>query len=145
MYESAHFISSRTRSAFDGFPMPSSYPDYPSQRLILDYIRAFTDEFELRPHIEFGVEVTRAIPDDAGWDVEVGESAPRRYRGVISAVGHNWDPILPAYPGTFSGETYHSVEYRSPTEFDGKRVLIVGGGNSACDIACDAATRASPR
>jgi cation diffusion facilitator CzcD-associated flavoprotein CzcO len=62
---------------------------------------------------------------------------------VIAAVGHNWDPIVPEYPGTFSGEAYHSVRYRFPREFDGKRVLIVGGGNSACDIACDAATRAT--
>lgn len=144
MYESAHFISSKTRSAFDGFPMPSSYPDYPSQRLILDYIRAFADEFELRPHIELGVEVARATPTaDAGWDVELGNSEGRRYRGVIAAVGHNWDPIIPTYPGSFSGEAYHSVQYRSPSEFDRRRVLIVGGGNSACDIACDAATHAS--
>lgn len=143
MYETAHFISSKTQSAFDGFPMPSSYPDYPSQPLILDYIRAFADEFELRPRIQTGVEVIRAIPDDAGWTVQLGSGERRRYRGVISAVGHNWDPIVPAYPGSFSGEAYHSVCYRSPSEFDHKRVLIVGGGNSACDIACDAATRAS--
>ncbi|HEU5183733.1 MAG TPA: NAD(P)-binding domain-containing protein [Gemmatimonadaceae bacterium] len=143
MYESAHFISSKTCSAFDGFPMPASYPDYPSQPLILDYIRAFADAFQLRPHIEHGVEVVRATPvGDSGWDVELGTGETRSYRGVIAAVGHNWDPILPTYPGRFDGEAYHSVKYRSPTEFEGKRVLIVGGGNSGCDIACDAATRA---
>jgi hypothetical protein len=141
MYESAHFISSKTQSAFDGFPMPATYPDYPSQWLILDYIRAFADRFDLGPHIELGVQVARATPAAGRWDVELGNGR-RRYRGVIAAVGHNWDPILPTYPGTFSGEVYHSVRYRSPTEFEGKRVLIVGGGNSACDIACDAATRA---
>jgi hypothetical protein len=144
MYESAHFISSKTRSAFDGFPMPSSYPDYPSHRLILDYIRAFADEFDLRRHIALGVEVARATPAaDAEWDVELGNGERRHYRGVIAAVGHNWDPIIPAYPGRFSGEAYHSVQYRSPSELDGRRVLIVGGGNSACDLACDAATRGS--
>jgi hypothetical protein len=144
IYETAHFISSKTQSAFDGFPMPPSYPDYPSRRLILDYIRRFANEFELGPHIELGVDVARATPaDDEGWDVELSSGDRRRYRGVIAAVGHNWDPIIPTYPGGFSGEAYHSVRYRSPTELDGKRVLIVGGGNSACDIACDAATRAS--
>ena len=143
MYETAHFISSKTQSAFDGFPMPPSYPDYPSQPLILDYIRAFADEFELRPRIQLGVEVARAtLAEDAGWSVELGSGEHRRYRGVISAVGHNWDPIIPTYAGSFSGEAYHSVRYRRPSEFGGKRVLIVGGGNSACDIACDAATRA---
>jgi hypothetical protein len=143
MYESAHFISSKTQSAFDGFPMPASYPDYPSQQLILEYIRAFADEFELRPHIQFGTLVTRATPTDDMWEVEFESSARRAYRGVMVAVGHNWDPLVPSYPGRFSGEAYHSVRYRSPRELDGKRVLIVGGGNSACDIACDAATRAS--
>ena len=143
MYESAHFISSKTLSAFDDFPMPAAYPDYPSQPLILDYIRAFADRFDLRPHIEFGTGVRRATPDtDGSWEVELGNGDRRRYRGVIAAVGHNWEPIIPTYPGSFAGDAYHSVRYRSPSEFDGKRVLIVGGGNSACDIACDAATRA---
>jgi cation diffusion facilitator CzcD-associated flavoprotein CzcO len=143
MYESAHFISSKTMSAFDGFPMPASYPDYPSQRLILEYIRAFAEEFELRPRIQFATLVTRATPIDDAWEVEFEGSERRAYRGVVVAVGHNWDPLVPSYPGNFSGEAYHSVRYRSPTELEGKRVLIVGGGNSACDIACDAATRAS--
>ena len=144
MYESAHFISSKTLSAFDAFPMPAAYPDYPSRSLILEYIRAFADRFDLRSHIEFGVDVRKATPDgDGTWSVALGDGDRRHYRGVIAAVGHNWDPIIPAYPGSFSGDAYHSVRYRSPSEFDGKRVLIVGGGNSACDIACDAATRAS--
>ena len=143
MYETAHFISSKTQSAFDGFPMPESYPDYPPQRLILEYIRAFADAHDLRRHIELSSEVSEASPVlGGGWEVKVGGER-RRYRGVVAAVGHNWDPIMPAYPGRFSGSVYHSVEYRSPTEFEGKRVLIVGGGNSGCDIACDAATRAS--
>ena len=144
MYESAHFISSKTLSAFDGFPMPTEYPDYPSRALILDYIRAFADHFGLRSHIELGVDVRTAIPrDDGTWSVELANGDRRHYRGVIAAVGHNWDPIVPEYPGIFAGDAYHSVRYRSPSEFDGKRVLIVGGGNSACDIACDAATRAT--
>ncbi|MGQ0715515.1 MAG: flavin-containing monooxygenase [Gemmatimonadaceae bacterium] len=143
MYETAHFISSKTQSGFDGFPMPASYPDYPSQRLVLDYIRSFADAHDLRRHIEFQAEVTAAAPSPAGgWDATVGGQR-RHYRGVIAAVGHNWDPIVPTYAGRFHGDAYHSVRYRSPTEFEGKRVLIVGGGNSACDIACDAATRAS--
>lgn len=143
MYETAHFISSKTLSGFDGFPMPAAYPDYPARPLVLSYIRAFADEYDLRRHVEPGVEITSGtLSTDGTWDVELRGGHRRRYRGVIAAVGHNWDPILPEYPGTFSGEAYHSVRYRSPSEFDDKRVLIVGGGNSACDIACDAATRA---
>ena len=143
MYESAHFISSKTLSGFEGFPMPAEYPDYPARALVLEYIRAFADTHDLRSHIDFDTVVTRAAPaDDGRWNIELGNGERRRYRGVIAAVGHNWDPIIPQYAGRFSGESYHSVRYRAPVEFEDKRVLIVGGGNSACDIACDAATRA---
>lgn len=58
------------------------------------------------------------------------------------AVGNQWRPNLPDVPGTFSGEVLHSRAYRDPTLFDGRRVLVVGAGNSGCDIACDAAAHA---
>jgi cation diffusion facilitator CzcD-associated flavoprotein CzcO len=146
MYESAHFISSRTQSAFDDFPMPESYPDYPGWRQIRDYIRSFAEHSGLGDSIEFGVDVRRVAPAPDGsdsWDVTLGSGETRRYRGVVCATGHNWDPVVPSYPGKFDGESYHSFEYRSMAEFAGKRVLVVGGGNSGCDIACDAAASAS--
>lgn len=143
MYETAHFISSRTLSGFDGYPMPESYPDYPGCRQILAYVRSFADAYGLRAHVETGTAVTRAVPgDDGAWLVELASGETRRYGGVVIAVGHDWIPRTPDYPGVFAGEAYHSVRYRSPREFSGKRVLIVGGGNSGCDIACDAAAHA---
>ena len=143
IYESAHFISSRTQSAFDGFPMPADYPDYPSWKQILDYIRAFADHFDLRTHIRFGTTVDKAQPNGSAWNVHLGSGEMLRYDGVIAAVGHNWDPVLPEYAGSFEGEAYHTLGYRSGAELAGKKVLVVGGGNSGCDIACDAATQAS--
>jgi cation diffusion facilitator CzcD-associated flavoprotein CzcO len=143
IYESAHFISSRTQSAFDDFPMPAEYPDYPSWKQILDYIRAFADRFDLRKHIRFGTSVEKAQPNGSAWSVQLGTGEVLQYDGVIAAVGHNWEPVLPEYPGTFGGEAYHTLDYRSGAELAGKKVLIVGGGNSGCDIACDAATQAS--
>jgi cation diffusion facilitator CzcD-associated flavoprotein CzcO len=143
MYDSAHFISSKTLSGFAGFPMPAHYPDYPGWREVLAYVRAFADAHGLRERVETGVEVVAAAPDDeGGWIVDLAGGESRRYAGIVSAVGHDWLPRMPSYPGTFTGERYHSVCYRSAREFLGKRVLIVGGGNSACDIACDAATHA---
>jgi cation diffusion facilitator CzcD-associated flavoprotein CzcO len=144
IYESAHFISSRTQSAFDGFPMPADYPDYPSWRQIRDYIRAFADNFDLRAHIRFNTSVVSATPvRDEQWDVQLSTGETLRYDGVIVAVGHDWDPLRPTYPGTFDGEARHTVDYRSAAELTGKKVLVVGAGNSGCDIACDAATHAS--
>jgi hypothetical protein len=142
IYESAHFISSRTQSAFDDFPMPADYPDYPSWKQILEYIRAFADKFDLRKHVRFNTSVESARPAEAKWDVRLSTGEQLSYDGVIAAVGHDWDPLLPTYPGTFSGEAYHSVAYRSAAELSGKRVLVVGAGNSGCDIACDAAIHA---
>jgi len=142
MYRSAHFISSRTQSAFDGFPMPADYPDYPSRALILDYLRAFADQYELRESIRFGRAVERVAFDDGAWKVTLSTGETRRYRGVIAAPGHNWEPVMPQYPGTFTGTAMHARDYKDASLFDGKRVLVVGAGNSGCDIAGDASTRA---
>ena len=139
MYESAHFISSRTQSAFEGFPMPADYPDYPGRARILEYIRAFADHIGIRSRVEYRTPVARVTPHGAAWRVDLESGETRSYRGVVCAVGHNWDPVVPALPGRFDGEMYHSQRYRAPATLAGKRVLVVGGGNSACDIACDAA------
>ena len=56
---------------------------------------------------------------------------------LIVCSGHHRDPLMPEYPGTFSGRTLHSREYKRPEPFEDERVLVVGGGNSACDIAVD--------
>lgn len=143
VYESAHFISSRTQSAFDDFPMPADYPDYPSWQQILDYIRAFADKYELRKFIRFETAVVKAQPVGIAWDVTLSTGETLRYDGVIAGVGHDWDPVIPEYPGHFSGQSYHTLDYRSAAELEGKKVLVVGAGNSGCDIACDAAARAS--
>jgi cation diffusion facilitator CzcD-associated flavoprotein CzcO len=141
MYETAHFISSKTLGGFDEFPMPSHYPDYPAWHQILAYLRSFADAYGLHENFEGGANVTAVTPDEqGGWRVELASGVVRRYLGVVIAIGHDWIPRMPSYPGSFSGESYHSVHYRSPKEFMGKRVLVVGGGNSACDIASDAAT-----
>jgi Flavin-binding monooxygenase-like len=143
MYQSAHFISSKTQSGFLGFPMPSEFPAYPRREQILSYLRAFAREHELEEGIDFGVNVKRVVPgaESAGVnlsDVSRGD-VTREYRGVVCASGVNWEPVIPEFEGTFSGELRHSVSYTSPKEFEGKRVVIVGLGNSAADIACDAA------
>lgn len=143
VYESAHFISSRTLSGFPGFPMPDDYPDYPDHGRLLSYIRAYADRFDLRRHISFGTPVERAIPAGGFWDLQLGDGSTRRCRYLICANGVTWVPNTVTWPGEFSGELRHAVTYRSPREFAGKRVLVVGGGNTGADIACDASAAAS--
>jgi cation diffusion facilitator CzcD-associated flavoprotein CzcO len=77
-----------------------------------------------------------------GWLVRLANSEQRCYRGVVIANGHNWDPRWPDYPGEFAGQSLHSCQYKTPDVLCGKRVLVVGGGNSGCDIACEAALHA---
>ena len=142
VYESAHFISSRTLSGFPGFPMPDDYPDYPDHRQVLSYIRAYADRFDLRRHISFGNSVERASAADGFWELRLGDGNIRRCRYLICANGVTWVPNAATWPGEFSGEVRHAVTYRSPREFAGRRVLVVGGGNTGADIACDASAAA---
>jgi cation diffusion facilitator CzcD-associated flavoprotein CzcO len=79
---------------------------------------------------------------DAGGQAGPGSSADvekRVYKGLIVCNGHHWDRRFSDYPGTFTGELIHSKDYQSPEQLRGNRVLVIGGGNSACDIAAEAA------
>jgi hypothetical protein len=145
MYESAHFISSKYQSSYADFPMPDHYPDYPSHRQILAYHRAFAREYDLYRHIEFNAPIRKIIQRDSRWLVELERGEQRLYGAVVCATGTTWSPNVPELPGraTFRGKVIHSIEYRDPSLFRAKRVLIVGAGNSGCDIACDAAVNAT--
>ena len=141
MYETAHLISSRTKTEFTDFPMPEGVADYPSHRVMRDYFRAFAEHFDLRRHFRFGAEVLRCEPLDSGWRVvwrEAGQEHEGRFSAVMIANGTLSEPNLPQFEGQFDGEVIHSAAYRHPDQMRGKRVLVVGGGNSGCDIVVDA-------
>ena len=142
VYETTHLVSAAFSTWFEDFPMDATViPAYPSHAQVLNYFRDFIVHFGLTPHIKLGCTVERVSPrDDKFWDVKIaGEDAPRVYRGVVLANGHHHSPRMPVVPGNFSGEILHSSAYRSPKQLRDKRVLVVGAGNSACDIARDAA------
>lgn len=143
MYESAHFISSKTKSHFAGFPMPDDYPDYPSNRQILTYIRDFARAYDLHQYITFNTEVTGTIFDNGMWSVSLSNGEVRSYKWLVCVTGTNWFQHMPVWASqAFDGEIRHANTFRSKHEFTGKRVLVVGAGNSGCDIACDAAVEA---
>jgi len=146
-YRSLHAKSSRRGMQYAAFPMPDDYPDYLSHEMVARYLDDFVDHFEFRGCIRFRTEVTRVEPaPGGGWDVtarsrDTGAAYSGRYGAVLVANGHHWDPRYPepAFPGagTFTGEQMHSHQYRAPEPFAGKRVLVLGIGNSACDVAAD--------
>ncbi|MFD0852977.1 flavin-containing monooxygenase, partial [Actinomadura adrarensis] len=139
-YASLHFNTSKGRSQFADFPMPADWPDYPSADAIAGYLADYANEFGLTPHIRFGATVSSVEKSDRRWTVTTEAGDTGHYDAVIVANGHNWDPRLPdpAYPGTFEGVQMHAHEYRTPDVFEGRKVLVVGMGNSAMDIAVDA-------
>lgn len=144
MYETAHLISSKGKTEFSDFPMDDGVAEYPSHRDVLAYFRAFADHFDLRRHYRFGAEVTALEPlgaSGAGWRVcwrADGSEHEARYKGVLIANGTLSEPNMPKFPGEWSGELLHSADYRTPRQFADRRVLVVGAGNSGCDIAVDA-------
>lgn len=144
MYNSAHFISSKTMSGHEGFPMPDDYPDYPSNKQILTYIRSFATQYGIRPDIHFSSTVGQVSEIPGGWQIDVEKSGATEsltYRWVVCANGTNWFPNRPEIKGEdqFDGEIMHSVGYRSSGSLKDKKVLVIGAGNSGIDIACDAA------
>ena len=140
-------LSSRRMSSFDDFPMPNDYPDFPSHRQLLAYFTDYARAFQVEPHIRLGAHVERcALGSDGRWTVRVtadGETRAERFDSLLVCSGHHRNAFVPAYPGTFTGEIVHSSTYKRPDPFRGQRVLVVGAGNSAADIAVDVARLAS--
>lgn len=139
-YRSLHINTSRERMEFSDFPMPKWYPDFPHHTHIADYFDAYVDHFGFRDRILFetGVERAERGPDGV-WSVRLDTGETRRYDALVVANGHHWDPRWPepAYPGTFDGEQSHAHHYVDNRPFEGRRVLVVGFGNSAMDIAVE--------
>ncbi len=146
VYHSAHLISSKRTTEFAEFPMADTVADYPSHRELRRYFSDFADRFGLRAHFRFGTRVLRVEPvsdaPDTRWRVSVeapdGTVETDEYKGVVIANGTLSEPKHPQFEGHFDGELLHTSSYKHPELFKDKRVLIVGAGNSGCDIAVDA-------
>ncbi|MEU8544073.1 NAD(P)-binding domain-containing protein [Streptomyces sp. NPDC048717] len=145
-YASLHLNTSKGRTQFADHPMPAHWPDYPSADLIAGYLADYSDTHGVTGRLRFGTTVTRVERDEDGhgWTVTTdngtGTERDEHVDAVVVANGHNWDPRLPepAYPGSFDGIQMHAHDYRTADVFRDRRVLVVGMGNSAMDIAVDA-------
>lgn len=149
VYASLHANISKESMSFSSLAMPATYPVFPHHSKVLAYLEDYAASFGLHRHISFGTEVTSVRTlDDGGWEVvsrcrgdAAAEVRTQRYTEVVVANGHHWDPRLPhpAVPGAedFEGPAVHSHDYRSPEPYAGRRVLVIGMGNSACEIAAE--------
>lgn len=147
-YSSLHIDTSKQRMAYSDLPMPPEYPIYPHHAQVLEYFEHYLSVFGLDNRPQFltevvSVEPVRGAPTSC-WEVvtrsiTTGEESKRRYQAVLVANGHHWMQRTPDLSGSFAGTCLHSQQYRTPDIFDGKRVVVLGVGNSGSDIACEAA------
>ncbi len=140
-YQSLHIDTSKWRLAFEDFPVPEEWPDFPHHAQLLRYFHDYVDHFGLRDTITFNTRVEKAERTaDGRWRVTLSTGESRDYDALIVANGHHWDAKIPDYPGHFDGYQTHSHDYRTPFEphdYRGEKVMVVGGGNSAMDIASE--------
>jgi cation diffusion facilitator CzcD-associated flavoprotein CzcO len=144
-YQSLHIDTSKWRLAFEDFPVPAEWPDFPHHSQLLQYFHDYVDHFGLRPLISFNTEVKSAERTADGlWAVTLSTGEVRTYDVLFVCNGHHWDPRIPDYPGHFDGTQFHVHAYRdpfTPVDVRGKTVVVVGMGNSAMDVASELAQR----
>ncbi|NWH67279.1 FMO1 monooxygenase, partial [Geococcyx californianus] len=150
LYPSVISNTSKEMSAFSDFPYPEDFPVFLPNAQLLDYLRRYTEHFGLRENIRFGTTVVsiRKRPDFATtgqWDVVTeadGKQTSHVFDAIMVCSGNFSEPSLPlhCFPGIecFQGQYFHSRQYKHPDVFQGKRVLVVGMGNSGVDIAVEA-------
>lgn len=140
-YDSLHLNTSKGRTEFADHPMPAHWPDFPSAALVADYLADYAETFKVTERIRFRTTVTAVRRTGDGWRIETGSGTGiDTYDAVVVANGHNRDPKWPSpgYPGSFDGQQLHAHDHRGADGYTGKRVLVVGMGNSAMDTAVDA-------
>ncbi|MFF0740312.1 ArsO family NAD(P)H-dependent flavin-containing monooxygenase [Streptomyces sp. NPDC004111] len=139
MWDSLHLFSPAEHSSLPGRLMPAQAGEtYPDARHVVDYLGDYEKRYDLP--VQHGTRVEAVRRDGGGLLVEA-DTGTWRAAAVISATGTWSRPFLPAAPGRadFAGRQLHTVRYRSPAEFAGQHVVVVGGGNSGAQIAADLA------
>ncbi len=141
VFETTHIISSKTLSQYEDFPFSLEVSDYPSHEELRNYFQSYAKHFKLYQHIEFNTLVKSCVRQDNGlWEVTTLKDKNKKvetFTDLVVCNGHHWEPKYPNYPGKFSGSFLHSHHYKKAAPFADKKVLVIGGGNSACDVAVE--------
>ncbi|MCU0367681.1 MAG: NAD(P)-binding domain-containing protein [Cyclobacteriaceae bacterium] len=141
VFETTHIISSKALSQYEDFSMPKDYPDYPSHKQLAEYFQHYAKHFKLYEHIQFNTLVEKCELNSSNkWEVTTsceGVKKKETFDALAVCNGHHWRPRYPEYSGSFTGKMMHSHDVKRFADFTDKRVLVVGGGNSACDVAVE--------
>lgn len=135
-YDRLHLHTARSLSHLPGLRMPRSYGRFVARADVVDYLERYAAHHQLR--LALGTAVQRIERAGAGWRL-VSAAGAIETAYVVVATGGNNTPVLPDWPGrdAFHGDLVHASAYRNPTPFVGRDVLVVGGGNTASEIAVD--------
>lgn len=140
VYSSVFMDTCKALMQYPEFPMPDAYPDFISGEQMRQYVNSYAEHFQLREKISFNTKVVWvSAADNNAWRVTFNNQTTKTYSGVVVCNGHHWDMRFAKLPGTFAGDFLHSKQYKGPAQIAGKRVLVIGPGNSGVDIACEAA------
>ncbi|KAM0323264.1 hypothetical protein ACHAQA_008855 [Verticillium albo-atrum] len=139
---------SKERGCFTDFPFPDDTPSHCTAEHVQRYLESYVDHFDLTRRLRLGTTVTSVRRDDANdrWIVDIAGAGPQYFDKVVMAAGINSRPRVPQLEGidTFQGEVLHSRAFKRPELFEGKRVVVVGMGNTGADTAaalCDHADK----
>lgn len=139
-YQSLRLFSPARFSSLPGLPFPGSGERYPARDEVIAYFRSYADHFQFP--LALGSPVTAVTHNADGFDVATADTHTYHARSMIAATGAFHLPYLPTIAGQeiFGGTRLHTFGYQDPTPFAGQRVVVVGAGNSAVQIAAELAT-----
>jgi len=141
VFETTHIISSKTLSQYEDYPFRPEVSDYPSHEELRNYFQSYAKYFNLYRHIQFNTLVKSCVRLDNGqWEVTTIKDENEHveiFTDLLVCNGHHWEPKYPNYSGKFTGDFLHSHQYKKAAPFANKKVLVIGGGNSACDVAVE--------
>jgi putative flavoprotein involved in K+ transport len=135
-YDRLHLHTVRWLSCLPGYRIPRAFGRWPSRDHVVEYLRRYADHHAL--DVRTGVEVQMIEREGAEWVVRTDAGTIGAER-VVVATGHSNVAFVPDWPGAFAGGIVHSSEYRNPGPYRGRRMLVVGAGNSGAEIAVDLA------
>lgn len=143
-YKTLHINTARNVTNFSDLEFRDDVQMFPSHQDMHEYLVSYANHFDLVKYIKFSSRVTGVRPamghrpEKPKWEVQLESGGADIFDRVIVASGHLSEPLhVGEFRNNFSGEYVHSHDYREPDRFLGKRICVVGAGNSACDIAAD--------
>jgi cation diffusion facilitator CzcD-associated flavoprotein CzcO len=140
-YRSLTVNTNKGMSRYSDFRLPETYPEFPSHAQMADWFASYAEHFGLMDHIRLSSPVNRVRRlGDGRWEVRPKQGDVCVYDALVVAVGNLWDPAQPDFEGSFDGPIFHAKEYmdpRDPVDCHDATVLVVGLGNTACEIAVE--------